>query len=87
VLTLEAGSVSDALAQVVVAASADEARPVLAGCICIPRRTTCMWWPPIRTGWRRSGWSWMGDEPKPFSAIVPARTMQELVRLLGECEW
>jgi DNA polymerase-3 subunit beta len=27
-----------------------------------------------------------GDAPKAFSVIVPARTMQELVRLLGESE-
>jgi DNA polymerase III subunit beta len=84
VLTLEAGVFKEALAQVVVAASADEARPVLAGVYLYTEEKNLY---VVATDSYRLAEKKMeldGDEPKPLSAIVPARTMQELIRLLGD---
>jgi DNA polymerase-3 subunit beta len=84
VLSLDAGVVRDALAQVVVAASADEARPVLAGVYMYTEEKNLFLvaTDSYRLAEKRVE---LEDEPaKGFSVIVPARTMQELVRLLGD---
>jgi DNA polymerase-3 subunit beta len=84
VLSLDAGLLKEALTQVVVAASADEARPVLAG-VYLYTEDDLLYLvatDSYRLAEKRIKLS--GDAPKAFSVIVPARTMQELVRLLGE---
>src|ERR1019366_6733174 len=85
-LTLEAGTFRDALAQVVVAASADEARPVLAGVYLYVEDNSLyvVATDSYRLAEKRLELS--GDVPESFSVLVPARTMQELVKLLGESE-
>jgi DNA polymerase-3 subunit beta len=84
VLKLEAGVLREALAQVVVAASADEARPVLAGVYLYTEETNLY---IVATDSYRLAEKKVelgGEEPKPLKVIVPARTMQELIRLLGD---
>jgi len=86
VLSLDASVLKDALTQVVVAASADEARPVLAGVyLYVEEKNLYM----VATDSYRLAEKRVElaeEPPKPFSVIIPARTMQELVRLLGETE-
>jgi len=84
VLTLEAGVLKDALAQVVVAASADEARPVLAGVYMYTEDENLYLVATDSYRLAEKRLELAGDAPKAFSCIVPARTMQELVRLLSE---
>jgi DNA polymerase-3 subunit beta len=84
VLSLDAGLLRDALAQVVVAASADEARPVLAGVYMYTEEKNLFL---VATDSYRLAEKRVELEEEPakgFSVIVPARTMQELVRLLGD---
>jgi DNA polymerase-3 subunit beta len=84
VLKLEAGVLRDALQQVIVAASADEARPVLAGIYIYTEEKSLFLvaTDSYRLAEKRLE---LPDAPaKPLSVIIPARTMQELVRLLGE---
>jgi len=86
VLSLSATVFRDALAQVVVAASADEARPVLAG-VCLFVEDGYLFvvaTDSYRLAEKRLELS--GDVPEKFSVVVPARTMQELIKLLGEAE-
>src|ERR1700683_2476482 len=85
-LNLDAELLREALAQVVVAASMDEARPVLAGVHLYTESKTLY---IVATDSYRLAEKQMelAAEPStPLSAIVPARTMAELVRLLGEAE-
>ncbi len=86
VLRIEASVLKDALVQVVVAASADEARPVLAGVYMYTEdgNMYLVATDSYRLAEKRIELS--EDIEKQFAAIVPARTMQELVRLLGESE-
>jgi len=85
VLTLDAGVLREALTQVVVAASADEARPVLAGVYLYTEDGNLY---IVATDSYRLAEKKLelGEGAKELKAIVPARTMQELVRLLGEAE-
>ena len=86
VLTLDAVVFRDALAQVVVAASADEARPVLAGVYMYIEDEALL---IVATDSYRLAEKRVGlpqGAPKEFSVLVPARTMQELVKLLGDAE-
>jgi DNA polymerase-3 subunit beta len=75
----------DALAQVVVAASADESRPVLAGIYLYidEQELVIVATDSYRLAEKRIE---VQEGTKDFSVIVPARTMQELVRLLGESD-
>ena len=85
-LTLDAVAFREALAQVVVAASLDEARPVLAGVYLYTEESTLY---VVATDSYRLAEKQLElkDEPnEPLSVIVPVRTMQELTRLLGENE-
>ncbi len=84
VLKLSAETFKDALVQVVVAASADEARPVLAGVFLYTEKDTLY---VVATDSYRLAEKRLElpeGESKELSVIVPVRTMQELVRLLGE---
>ncbi|MDB5178126.1 MAG: Beta sliding clamp [Patescibacteria group bacterium] len=86
VLTLDAGIMKEALVQVVIAASADEARPVLAGVYLYTEDNTLFLVATDSYRLAEKRIELPGDAPQAFSAIIPARTMQELVRLLGEAE-
>jgi DNA polymerase-3 subunit beta len=86
VLSLDAGVLREALAQVVIAASADEARPVLAGVYMYVEDENLFLVATDSYRLAEKRLELDGDAPKAFSVIVPARTMQELVRLLGESE-
>lgn len=84
VVTLPALELKEALAQVVVAASADEARPVLAGVYLYVEDggLYLVATDSYRLAEKRIE---LGDgAPEALSVIVPARTMQELARLLGD---
>lgn len=86
VLTLSAPVFRDALAAVVVAASADEARPVLAGVYMYVDDGSLF---VVATDSYRLAEKRLElpeGAPEAFSVLVPARTMQELVKLLGESE-
>jgi DNA polymerase-3 subunit beta len=83
-LKLDAGELRDALVQVVVAASADEARPVLAGVYLYTEEKTLVMVATDSYRLAEKRLELAGDAPKAFTVIVPARTMQELIRLLGE---
>jgi DNA polymerase-3 subunit beta len=72
--------------QVVVAASADEARPVLAGVYLYTDEKTLVMVATDSYRLAEKRLELAGDAPKAFSVIVPVRTMQELIRLLGEAE-
>lgn len=84
-LTLDAQTFRDALVQVVVAASADEARPVLAGIYLYVEEESLfiVATDSYRLAEKRLE---LTDAPKAFSVLVPARTMQELVKLLSDAE-
>lgn len=86
VLSLDAGTLKDALVQVVVAASADEARPVLAGVYMYTEESNLYLVATDSYRLAEKRLELADDVEKQFAAIVPARTMQELVRLLGESE-
>jgi DNA polymerase III subunit beta len=84
VLTLESAVLKDALAQVVVAASADEARPVLAGVYLYTEDSNVFL---VATDSYRLAEKRLeidSDAPEDLKIIVPVRTMQELMRLLGD---
>jgi DNA polymerase-3 subunit beta len=86
VLKLPADVFHDALSQVVVAASADEARPVLAG-IYLYIEDDLLY--VVATDSYRLAEKKLAlpeGVSTELSVIVPVRTMQELVRLLGETE-
>ncbi len=85
-LKLDSDMFRDALAQVVVAASADEARPVLAGVHMYIEdgQLYIVATDSYRLAEKRLS---LGDDvTAELSVIVPVRTMQELVRLLGEAD-
>jgi DNA polymerase-3 subunit beta len=86
VLSLDAGILRDALAQVVVAASADEARPVLAGVYMYTEDDSLYLVATDSYRLAEKRLELEGEPGKSFSVIVPARTMQELIRLLGEAD-
>jgi DNA polymerase-3 subunit beta len=84
ILRLPASDLREALAQVVIAASADEARPVLAGVYMYTEDSDLYL---VATDSYRLAERKLvleGDEPQKLAVIIPAKTMQELVRLLGE---
>ena len=84
VLTLDAATFRDGLAQVVIAASADEARPVLAGVYLYVEDSSLFMVATDSYRLAEKRLELSGDAPKDFSILVPARTMQELVKLLGD---
>ncbi len=84
VLRLDAAVLKEALAQVTVAASADEARPVLAGIYLYTEDNALYLVATDSYRLAEKRLELPGDAPTPFSAIIPARTMQELARLLGD---
>lgn len=84
IVTLPAGIFREAIAEVVVAASPDENRPVLAGVYMYIDEEDLMLvaTDSYRLAERRIP---LGAAPaKPLEAIVPARTMQELARILSD---
>ncbi len=83
ILTLEAGVLKEALSQVVIAASADEARPVLAGVYLYTEDSNLFIVATDSYRLAEKRLELVGEVPA-LSAIVPARTMQELIRLLGD---
>lgn len=86
VLTLDATVMKEALTQVVVAASADEARPVLAGVYLYTEDNNLFLVATDSYRLAEKRIELPGEAPEHFSVIVPARTMQELTRLLGETQ-
>lgn len=86
VLTLPASEFREALIQVVVAASLDESRPVLAGVyLFIEDKQLYL----VATDSYRLAERKLALKQAPadkLAVIVPARTMQELARILGETE-
>jgi DNA polymerase-3 subunit beta len=85
-LTLDAAMFRDALAQVVVAASVDEARPVLAGVYMYIEDESLFIVATDSYRLAEKRVELPQGAPKAFSVLVPARTMQELVKLLGDAE-
>jgi DNA polymerase-3 subunit beta len=86
VLTLPASQLKDAFVQVVVAASLDEARPVLAGVYLSVDDDTLIvaGTDSYRLAEKRLKLAKAGKED--LTVIVPVRTIQELIRLLGDTE-
>jgi DNA polymerase III subunit beta len=84
VLTLEAGILREALGQVVVAASADEARPVLAGVYLYTEDNVLYLVATDSYRLAEKQIELTSEVAEPLKVIVPARTMQELMRLLGD---
>ena len=86
IVTLPANVLKDAIAQVVIAASPDENRPVLAGVYMYIEEGNLIL---VATDSYRLA-ERMIELPKDhtgeLNAIVPARTMQELVRILGDTD-
>jgi DNA polymerase III subunit beta len=85
-LQLDCATFREALAQVVVAASVDEARPVLAGVYMYVEDGQLYL---VATDSYRLAEKQLTLEAEPtqeLKVIVPVRTIQELVRLLGEAE-
>jgi len=85
-LTLNGAIFRDALAQVVVAASADEARPVLAGVYMYIEDEALFIVATDSYRLAEKRLELPEGAPAAFSVLVPARTMQELVKLLGDSE-
>lgn len=86
VLTLPSDLFRDALLQVVVAASLDESRPVLAGVYLFveDKQLFMVATDSYRLAERKLP---LKQEPEgKFAVIVPARTMQELTRILADAE-
>ncbi len=86
VLQIDSATLREALAQVVVAASVDEARPVLAGVLMFIEEQQLYL---AATDSYRLAEKRLDLETAPVSdlkVIVPVRTMQELIRLLSEAE-
>lgn len=86
VLTLEVTTLREALAQVVVAASLDEARPVLAGVYFYTEESTLYLVATDSYRLAEKQLELAKAPEKELSVIVPVRTIQELIRLLGEHE-
>ncbi len=86
ILSLDASVLRDALVQVVVAASADEARPVLAGVYMYTEDKNLFLVATDSYRLAEKRIELAGDAPKELKVIIPAKTMQELVRLLGETD-
>ena len=85
-ITLPAADIKQALQQVVVAASLDEARPVLAGVYLFREEDELV---VVATDSYRLAERRLGlpkDSTDELSVIIPARTIQELIRLLGDDE-
>ncbi|HSX01047.1 MAG TPA: DNA polymerase III subunit beta, partial [Candidatus Saccharimonas sp.] len=86
VLRLDSSMMRDALVQVAIAASAAEARPVLAGVYMYTEDSTLVM---VATDSYRLAEKRLELSEAPaesLAVIVPVRTIQELVRLLGETE-
>ena len=83
VLVVSSVQLKDALAQVVIAASLDEARPVLAGVLLY---TDDEYLYVVATDSYRLAEKKipLPDNTEEFKVIIPVRTMQELLRLLGD---
>jgi DNA polymerase III subunit beta len=86
VVTLDAAILKDALTQVAIAASADEARPVLAGVYLYTDEKTLVMVATDSYRLAEKRLELAGDAPKAFSVLVPVRTIQELIRLLGDAQ-
>jgi DNA polymerase-3 subunit beta len=86
VLNLPAPAFRDALGQVVVAASVDEARPVLAGVYLYTEGDTLFMAATDSYRLAEKRLELAEGTGKELSVIVPVRTIQELIRLLGESE-
>jgi len=86
VLKMPAETLREALSQVVVAASADEARPVLAGVYLYTEDNNLFVVATDSYRLAEKRVELTSEPAKEFSVIIPARTMQELVRLLGDAE-
>ena len=84
VLALEASVLREALTQVVIAASVDEARPVLAGVYMYTDEDDLYLVATDSYRLAEKRLALAAPASKPIKVIVPVRTMQELVRLLGE---
>lgn len=87
VLTISSGIFKDALTQVVVAASLDEARPVLAGVYLYVEKDHLVMvaTDSYRLAEKKLKLAGMKADAK-LSIIVPARTMAELARILNDSE-
>jgi DNA polymerase III subunit beta len=87
VLTLAGDEFREALQQVVIAASGDEARPVLAGVYMYieDKNLVMVATDSYRLSERKIPLKGLKEDTK-FTVIVPARTMQELTRILAESE-
>ena len=83
-LTIDAGVFREALTQVVVAASLDEARPVLAGVYLYTEESTLYVVATDSYRLAEKQLPLISEPPASLAVIVPVRTMQELIRLLGE---
>lgn len=85
VLTISASEFRDALTRVVVAASLDEARPVLAGVYFYrdEDELVIVATDSYRLAEQRLA---LKENDTKIDVIVPARTMQELIRILGDSE-
>lgn len=88
VLTLPAAQFRDALVQVVVAASLDESRPVLAGVYLFveDKQLFLVATDSYRLAERKLALKKPPAEAEKLAVIVPARTMQELARILADAE-
>lgn len=86
VVTLPAATLRDAIAEVVVAAALDENRPVLAGVYMYTEGDKLILVATDSFRLTEYQLSLPEGQNKEFSAIVPARTMQELVRILSDSE-
>lgn len=83
VLVIQASLFKEILGQVVVAASLDEARPVLAG-IYLYYEDDYLYVAATDSYRLAEKKVQLSEDATPFSAIIPVRTMQELMRLLGD---
>lgn len=86
IVTLPAQVLRSAIAEVVVAAALDESRPVLAGVYMYTEDDKLILVATDSFRLTEYQLDLPKDHTQKFSAIVPARTMQELVRILGDTE-
>jgi DNA polymerase-3 subunit beta len=84
VVTMPAETLRDAIAQVVVAASLDENRPVLAGVYMYINEGKLFLVATDSYRLAERSLELGKDSKAELNVIVPARTMQELVRILGD---
>ena len=74
-----------AIARVAFAAATEESRPVLTGVeVKLTGGPASPWPPPTASGWRCSMVPLTQSTPEEMGVIIPARTMNELNRLLGD---